>query len=128
MAKMGTIGWCDLTVAGAEQVRDFYANVIGWTPQECEMGGYSDYNMCSDGEPVAGVCHSRGANTGIPPVWMIYFTVANLDQSIAACEGGGGKVIFGPKEMGPGARFCIIEDPAGAAAGLYQPAGPVAAD
>ena len=27
----GAIMWCDLTVADAERVRDFYQAVVGWT-------------------------------------------------------------------------------------------------
>jgi hypothetical protein len=39
---VGTIGWFDLTVPNADEVRDFYRAVVGWGVEECEMGGYSD--------------------------------------------------------------------------------------
>lgn len=118
---VGTIGWVDLTVPNADEVRDFYGAVVGWTPTGLDMGGYQDYVMASPvtGSPVAGVCHARGANAELPPVWMVYLIVENLDASIAAVNERGGQVIAGPRQMGA-ARYCVIRDPAGAVAALYQ--------
>ena len=118
---IGAIGWIDLTVEDAEQVRDFYAAVTGWRPEPVVMGGYDDFNMTSPetGEPAAGVCHARGGNAGLPPVWMIYIVVEDLDASVEACRTGGGELLAGPRSMG-GDRYCVIRDPAGAVAALYQ--------
>lgn len=118
---VGSIAWVDLTIPEADRVRDFYGAVVGWSATGLDMGGYSDYVMSTpDGEAAAGVCHARGGNADLPPVWMLYVIVADLDQSIARCEELGGSVIAGPKKMGETARYCIIRDPAGAAIGLYQ--------
>lgn len=46
---------------------------------------YADFNMLGDdGEPAAGVCHARGVNVGLPPVWMIYLPVGDLAEVSAA--------------------------------------------
>ena len=120
--KPGTIGWTDLTVPNADEVRDFYAAVAGWKPQALSMGDYSDYVMATvEGTGVAGVCHARGSNTGLPAQWLIYITVEDVDESIRQCEQRGGKVIAGPRELGSYGRFCVIQDPAGAVAGLIAP-------
>lgn len=120
--RPGTIGWIDLTVADADRTRDFYEAVVGWTTSDIQMGGYSDYCMHpADGEPpVAGVCHARGPNAALPPCWLVYLTVSDLDRSLAECVARGGKVLVGPRSMGE-ARYAVIQDPAGAAAALYQP-------
>lgn len=119
--KIGTVGWMDLTVPNAEELRDFYQDVAGWTPQPLDMGGYSDFVMSTpDGQSVSGVCHARGGNAGLPAQWLIYITVADLDASVARCTERGGKILAGPKDAGGGARFCVIQDPAGAVAALYQ--------
>ena len=50
-----------------------------------EDGGerYADYNMLGQkGHPVAGVCHARGVNVGLPSVWMIHLPVGDLDESL----------------------------------------------
>ena len=121
-AEVGTIAWTDLTVENAEQVRDFYQQVVGWEPAEVDMGDYHDYamNAPASGRAVAGVCHARGMNADLPPQWLIYITVENLDQSISRCTELGGQVIAGPKGAGGEGRYCVIRDPAGAAAVLME--------
>jgi len=116
----GRIGWHDLTVGNADEVRDFYRDVVGWTHEPLDMGGYADYVMKdSEGNGVAGVCHARGANAAIPPQWLIYFMVADIDASVAAVTARGGELVTPVRKAGNG-RFCVIRDPAGAVAALYQ--------
>ena len=120
-SQVGKIGWIDMTVDDAEGVRDFYKSVVGWDHADVSMGDYSDYSMTlpHSGEAVSGICHARGGNAGLPGGWLIYITVADVDASAAACTANGGEVLVGPKGLA-GGRFCIIRDPAGATAALYQ--------
>ena len=117
----GKVGWIDMTVENAEAIRDFYATVVGFRPEPVDMGGYSDYNMTmpASGEAVAGVCHARGGNADIPPGWLVYFVVDDVDASAKACVDSGGRILVEPRGLA-GGRFCVIEDPAGAMAALYQ--------
>lgn len=118
---IGAIMWQDLTVENAEQVKDFYSEVVGWKASPADMGGYNDYNMndpASD-ETIAGVCHAREANANLPPQWLIYITVADVAESARLCVEKGGKVIDGPRPMGDN-TFCVIQDPAGAIAALIS--------
>ena len=115
--KLGTVAWVDLTVGDAEKIRDFYKKVIGWEPSPVKMGDYDDYNMVapSTEKPTAGICHARGENAKIPPQWMVYVTVKDLETSIKACEKSGGSVV-----VRLGKTMCIIKDPAGAVMGILQ--------
>jgi len=114
----GTIVWADLTVPDAQRVREFYSAVVGWRSEPVTMGAYDDFNMLSEaGLPVTGVCHARGANAHLPPQWLIYVTVADLDRSVTRCLELGGQLLDGPRSMGE-KRFCVIRDPAGAVMGL----------
>lgn len=118
---VGTIGWLDLTVEEAPAVRDFYRSVVGWQVDGCPMGDYEDFVMSSpNGDGVAGVCHARGGNAGLPAVWIPYFVVEDLDKSLNDAQSRGGSIIAGPKSMGS-SRYCVIRDPAGAVSALYQP-------
>ena len=123
-ASVGSVTWTDLTVENAERIRDFYSAVVGWTASGVDMGGYDDFNMNDPetGTPVAGVCHARGGNADLPPVWLIYVNVEDIEKSIARCVELGGQVISGPKGMGGQGRYCVIRDPAGAALALFEPA------
>jgi predicted enzyme related to lactoylglutathione lyase len=120
----GQIGWIDLTVADAPMLRDFYREVTGWSPSPVDMDGYNDYCMTPPGmdDPVAGICHARGGNAGLPPVWLVYIIVSDLDESVRRCLEHGGKLRFPVKSMGTQGRYCVIEDPAGAVAALFQSA------
>jgi predicted enzyme related to lactoylglutathione lyase len=119
----GNIGWIDLTVPNAERVRDFYQSVTGWAPSPVEMSGYHDYCMhpAPGSDPVAGICHARGKNAALPPQWLIYISVDDLDESLRRCTELGGKLRVPVRSMGLTGRFCVIEDPAGAVAGLFEP-------
>jgi uncharacterized protein len=116
----GSISWQDLTVADADAIRDFYQAVVGWKAEPVSVGSYADFVMNADGTPVAGVCHARGVNSDIPPQWLIYITVEDLDHSLDECRRLGGSLVAGPRSYG-GGRFCVIKDPAGAVCALYQP-------
>jgi hypothetical protein len=110
----------DLTVPDAEAVRDFYEAVTGWTPTPVPVGDYQDYRMnAANGEAVAGVCHARSDTGDLPPVWMIYIVVANLDDALERCQTRRGELLSAVKTVGNG-RFCVIRDPAGAVAALFE--------
>ena len=119
---VGTVTWFDLTVKNAGKVRKFYEQIAGWSSEPLDMGGYDDYCMQppGSGKTVAGICHARGQNTGLPPQWLIYITVADLDASVRKCRQHGGKVLRPPRALG-GGRMAVVSDPAGAVAALFEP-------
>ena len=50
-------------------------DVDGWFHSQ---GNQDPHRVMDAHTGVAGVCHARGANANIPPVWLVYFTVADL--------------------------------------------------
>jgi len=116
---LGSIVWTDLTVENADEVRDFYSKVVGWKHEGVSMGEYDDYIMKANDEDggTSGICHARGMNDSVPPLWMIYVTVADVTASAKACVDNGGKVLDGPRKMGKN-EFAVIQDPAGAVMGI----------
>jgi len=117
----GAVVWRDLTVPNASEIKDFYAAVVGWKTAPHPMGDYDDYNIFvpSTDEVVGGVCHARGENAKIPPYWLIYVAVENVEAAVAKCLELGGKVIDGPRKMGEGS-FAVIQDPAGGVLGIIE--------
>lgn len=112
--------WTDLTVPQASDLRDFYAGIMGWRAEPVDMGGYEDFVMKDERGTVCGICHARGPNTGIPPVWLPYFRVASLQASLESCELRGGRIVRAPQDCGPEMRIAVIQDPAGAFAALFE--------
>ena len=121
---IGSIGWFELTVPNADEVRDFYSAVIGWKWAPLQMDGYNDYcmNLPATSDTVAGICHKRNVNASVPSQWLLYITVADLDQSMALVEEKGGKVLTSIRGNAGQGRFVVIQDPAGAVAALFEPA------
>ena len=60
-------------------------------------------------------------NADLPAQWLVYITVEDLDDSMSNCEERGGKILVAPKDMGTMGRYCVIQDPAGAVAALFEP-------
>jgi len=120
--KQGKMAWMDLTVPNAEQVKDFYQEVVGWEVEEVSMGDYNDYSMMSpiDKKAVTGICHAKGPNADIPASWMPYFIVTDLNASIQSVEKQGGEVLTSIKSMGETDKYVFIKDPAGAMCALYM--------
>lgn len=119
---IGHIAWLDLTVPDAPRIRDFYREVVGWSVQDVAMEDagepYADYSMVGgDGQPAAGVCHARGANLGLPPVWLVYLPVADLAQSLALVHEEGGKIL---KDTTGPEGYAVVQDLVGAPVALVQ--------
>jgi len=123
--EIGAIAWRDLTVENAGAVREFYEQVVGWEAVGVSMGDYEDYAMLPPGAAgdesrcVAGICHARGSNADLPPQWLIYITVEDVNESAETCRKLGGEVLVEPRSMG-GGRFAVIRDPAGAVCALWR--------
>ncbi len=118
-APVGRIVWLDLTVSDASATRDFYLQVVEWPAQEVEMeeerARYADYNMLGEaGNPAAGICHARGVNVGLPPVWMIYLPVGDLAESLRRVEEEGGKVVKESQGKDGEYVYAAVQDPVGA--------------
>ncbi len=120
--EIGKIGWIDMTTGDATTVRDFYKAVVGWGSDDVSMGDYADYSMLlpGSGECVSGICHARGSNADLPAGWLIYITVADVAASAQACLANGGKIVVEPRGLA-GGQFCVVEDPGGSVAALFQP-------
>jgi hypothetical protein len=121
--KIGELAWIDLTVKDAEQIKDFYQQVIGWKHDAISMGDYNDYAMIApnSGEAVSGICHATGVNANLPSTWLPYFLVADINTSAANVKASGGELLTEIKSMGDD-RYAVIKDPAGAVCAIYQKA------
>ncbi|MEO1128893.1 MAG: VOC family protein [Planctomycetota bacterium] len=117
-ATAGHIAWLDLTVPNAAATRDFYQQVVGWSAEKADMEDagerYADYTMLdATGQPVAGVCHARGVNADVPPVWMLYLPVSDLTESVQRVRHEGGAVLKETRGSDGALSVAIVQDPVG---------------
>jgi predicted enzyme related to lactoylglutathione lyase len=60
---------------------------------------------------------------GLPHGWGSYITVEDVDDTADRCEMLGGKVLFGPTDLGLVGRFAVLQDNQGAVFNViaYEP-------
>lgn len=121
--ERGRIAWLDLTVGDAAHTRDFYHEVVGWSAEDVQMedaaGKYADYALCTpDGTAVAGVCHARGVNRDLPPVWLICLPVGDIDESLVRVREEGGDVVDERRGSAGDCKYAVVRDPVGACLAL----------
>ena len=124
--SIGRIAWLDLTVEDVGALRNFYEEVVGWQPRRVERedgeARYVGYHLLGEDEvPLAAIHEASGERAGLPPVWVIYLPVGDLEESLRRAEDEGGRVIrLIDAEDGEGAR-AVLRDPVGAYFGVTGP-------
>ncbi|MDK9699470.1 MAG: VOC family protein [bacterium] len=117
-SQPGSIVWHDLTVPNAEEVKNFYSAVIGWSARERD--GDFEMTLPETDKAVSGVCYARGTNANLPPQWLLYVTVPSVPVACEQCVKLGGTIVDGPRRLGNN-MFCVLKDPAGAHIALIEP-------
>jgi len=123
MSMHGQWYWHELATPDPEGAKAFYKAVAGWETRP--MLGMPDYTLwVRAGDDHGGVMKIEGPMwDGIPPHWMLYIAIDDVDAARAAVEANGGVVAHGPFEAGGVGTIMVCKDPAGAVFSLIKPAG-----
>ena len=106
----GTFSWSELMTPDVPKAAAFYDAVLGWGSRTHGEGmPYTEFTL--DGNSIAGAMNPP--MPGIPPVWGVYFSVADTDATVAKATSLGAAVFAGPTDIEPG-RFAVLADPQGA--------------
>lgn len=116
----GSFTWNELNSRDPQAATAFYGQVFGWDGKPME--GPREYTTFEvDGRPVAGMADMRGrVPDEVPPHWLVYITVADLDASVATAQELGGSVLVGPMDIPGMGRFAVVADPQGAFFGAFE--------
>jgi hypothetical protein len=110
--------WVDLLAPDVAAATSFYRELLGWEFDGPGPGDY--YEARLRGRHVAGV----GAQpSGVPTVWNTYVSVASAEDAARAAADAGGRVLLEPFDALPAGRLAVLEDPTGAAIGIWEAAG-----
>ncbi|MDX9722420.1 MAG: VOC family protein [Myxococcota bacterium] len=116
----GKFVWYDLMTKDPEASLAFYTELIGWTSSVMDLGGVP-YTLLSAGERmIGGVMGLEDAQ--LPPHWIGYVQVEDIEATCQLAEELGGKVCVPPTEIPGIGRFAVLTDPLGAAISPLQPA------
>jgi predicted enzyme related to lactoylglutathione lyase len=121
----GRFVWFDLMTTDPKAARRFYGDLIGWTLEEWE-GGEQPYTMFSNGGTTLGgsmLLPQEALDAGVPPHWLGYVGVADVDATVAQATGMGGKVVVPGTDIPTVGRFAVLADPQGAVLAVFTPTG-----
>ncbi|HKG24128.1 MAG TPA: VOC family protein [Thermomicrobiales bacterium] len=120
MPPVGGVAWNELITADPDAARAFYGDVIGWQFEDTDMGGPVKYTLLKQGDAMYGGLMRKPDEIPVS-MWVIYFHVADLDQSLAEITRLGGQPA-GEIIPVPGVgRVSWASDPTGAVFALLEP-------
>jgi predicted enzyme related to lactoylglutathione lyase len=113
----GALVWNELASNDLDGSTAFYAALFGWSIAPFE-GSEQLYLSIKNGERSNGGIRAA-TPPGVPPHWLVYFGVDDLDASIDRVRELGGTLHAGPIDIQM-ARIAIVADPQGAVFALYD--------
>lgn len=120
--KTGEFCWNELATSNLQTAKDFYGKVFGWTFSDHEMGDTTYTMIKHNDKEIAGIWSIPKDKQGhIPPHWMAYILVENLDEAVEKARKNGATIVKPASNAGDFGRFAVITDPAGAHIALWQP-------
>jgi predicted enzyme related to lactoylglutathione lyase len=112
----GALCWNELYTSDLDAAKGFYNGLLGWDWQEFENSPDPYFVIMNQGRANGGV---RGlADPGMPPNWLVYFAVEDIDAGVAKVGELGGQTMMGPIDIGI-AKIAIVRDPQGAVFAMY---------
>jgi predicted enzyme related to lactoylglutathione lyase len=114
----GAMSWNELYTKDVEKAKQFYGDLFGWTYEVDEKN--NGYIMIkNNGRSNGGIFALTPDMSSMPPNWTVYFTVKNIEESLAKVKELGGQVHMEPKAISIG-KIAMIADPAGASFMLLE--------
>ncbi|HET8524890.1 MAG TPA: VOC family protein [Thermomicrobiales bacterium] len=115
VGTVGSVVWNELTTTDPQRVIPFYTSLFGWTTE----GDIKSYVTFKDGDQSIG-----GLMPATPEMpmaaWIIYFHVADLDQSRAEVTRLGGQNVSDVIDVPDIGRVSWATDPTGAFFALHE--------
>jgi uncharacterized protein len=122
-STQGAFVWYELMTTDVPAAKAFYGDVVGWNTQDMPMPGMT-YTVLQAGETgVAGMMPMprEVCDAGMPPFWVGYIHVADVDAAAAQVTTLGGSIHREPTDIPTVGRFAVAADPQGAVFHLFKP-------
>lgn len=107
----GRFCWHDLMTTDVERATTYYGALLGWTFERSDP----KYTIFLDGTQPG---HAGGmmalGDRKMPPHWMPYVTVADLETALESVKALGGELVFGPFAVEDVGTMATIADNQGA--------------
>src|SRR3954470_3046973 len=119
----GDFVWYELATTDPDGAAAFYKDVIGWDVRPFPEMHYTIFE--TGGARVAGMMQlpEEVRAKGVPPHWVGYIHVDDVDTYAKRAEGAGATLRHGPADIPGVGRFAVLTDPDGAPFDLFKPDG-----
>jgi predicted enzyme related to lactoylglutathione lyase len=112
----GSFIWYELLTRDATAAKAFYDSVVGWNIAASAPPGGKDYRMIGvEGGAIGGVLQlgPEMLAGGARPTWLGYIGVDDVDASVEAVIGAGGRVQMPAFDIPGAGRVAMVTDPQG---------------
>ncbi|WP_219461339.1 VOC family protein [Nonomuraea rhizosphaerae] len=112
--------WNELVTRDPAGAGRFCSAVFGWSPRPQETEGVRYTEWQAGDRSIAGMIEmSPDYPPRTPSHWMVYFAVADLDETVRTALEAGAAVLVDAMDSPPG-RFAMFTDPQGASLSVIQ--------
>jgi len=105
--------WYDVMTTDTMAATKFYADVVGWVPQDSGSPGYTALTIGGVGTAGLMAIPEDAARMSARPAWMGYILVDDVAAKCEAIKAAGGTVHKGPVAIEGVITFAVIADPQG---------------
>ncbi|HUK22209.1 MAG TPA: VOC family protein [Gemmatimonadales bacterium] len=119
---LGRFVWHELSTTDPDAAAAFYGKVVGWKTEAYDQD--PTYRLLTlNSQQKGGLMRlpEEARAMGAAPGWMLYVSVANVDEKVRQAQSLGAQLHAGPMDIPPG-RFAALADPWGAGFSLFKPA------
>lgn len=122
----GTVHWTELMTRDLDAAKAYYEKICGWRIDGMPMGEFTYWVAFKGEDMVAGMMDMTGmpGMDEMPPHWLSYLAVDDVDAAVADTRAAGGQVARDPYDVEGVGRIAIVQDPGGAAIGIMTPSNP----
>jgi predicted enzyme related to lactoylglutathione lyase len=110
-----SLSWNELVTRDTNRATEFYTQLFDWGAEVQDMPNMR-YTTFKVGERMNGGMMPMDEQwEGIPPHWMVYFAVTDVDASANQAKELGASIHVPPTDIPSIGRFSMVQDPQGAA-------------
>jgi predicted enzyme related to lactoylglutathione lyase len=112
--EIGCFCWNELATRDIERSREFYGALLGWDFVDHPTPNHRYYVIKNQGRENGGLIE-MGKDWGDAPAhWMVYFTVADADETVQQVQRAGGQSCVPPFDVPDYGRIAVLSDNEGA--------------
>src|SRR4051794_27417142 len=124
----GPFVWYELATTDTDAATAFYTKVVGWTVQPVPELSYAIFMTGETRSAGLMTLPERLRDLGVPPHWLGYVAVDDVDACAERVRAEGGDIRHPPTDIPGIGRFAVVADPQGAVLSLFKGASDMQPD